>query len=237
MRAVALPSVPADRFSSPSPLALLSTGDAAGADNASQLQPAASLHPSASCLQSPTDTTCLQLATLQVGTCMHRGRWRTRGRQLWRVWGECFCAPLCAEGLHIPHMPAPRGAALSPAPMTDPCHHHFPAAQGCSAASLDDGKLQLALSCCCATPNQSTAMHREAEAGPLYAASSSQPQKSALSSRCPQYSLLQTGLSQHSGQLHRHCRVGWEPREGVHTVPSWTKRMGVKSRIYYIHLC
>lgn len=34
-----IPSVPADHFSSP--LALLFTGDAAGADNASQLQPAA----------------------------------------------------------------------------------------------------------------------------------------------------------------------------------------------------
>lgn len=67
------PSIPADHLISPPPLVLLSTGDAAGAGNASQLEPVAPspLHPSASCLGAPaapspcrhsppSDTTLLQ---------------------------------------------------------------------------------------------------------------------------------------------------------------------------------
>lgn len=112
---------------------------------------------------------------------MHRGTGEDEG-QLWRVWGECFCASLCAEGLHIPHVPVPRGAALPPAPMTGLCHRRFPAAQRCSATLLSDGKLQLALSRCRATPDQCTVMQMEAGAGPLCAASSASPKIGAVQS-------------------------------------------------------
>lgn len=76
----------------PSSLALLSTGDAAGAGNAFQLY---------------TSASCLQVTHRHNPPACTKAQGKTRDRQLWWVWGESFCAPLCAEGLHIPaHPPA-----------------------------------------------------------------------------------------------------------------------------------
>lgn len=157
------------------PLVLLFTDGAAGADNASQLQPPASLHPSASTCNHPETRPTCNLPRCRWTPACTEAQWRMRGRQLRQVWAECFCAPLCAEGLHIPHVPAPRGAAPSAASVTGACHHHFPAAQWRGATLLDDGKLQLALSCCCTTLDPSTVMQMETGSGPLYAASSAIP--------------------------------------------------------------
>jgi len=127
-------------------------------------------------------------------------------------------AALLAEGLHSPRAPAPRAAALLPASLTDPGHHRFPAAQGCSATLLHDGKLQLAFTCCCATPDRSAVMQVEAGSGALHAASPVSPTPGSAQSLpsvpCRASAAADGAISAWGPAARALHRVGREPREG-----------------------
>lgn len=79
-------------------------------------------------------------------------------------------------------------------------------------------------------------MRMEAESGPFHAASSASPKVGSVQS-------LPSTPSATDGTI-----PAWYPAaralqgvvgtvEGIRTVPSWTKQMGVKSGTRYIHLC
>lgn len=133
--------------------------------------------------------------------------------------GKCFCAPLCTGAAHA-RVPVSWGSALSPAPMTDCCHHHF---IQLSAAVQSNSELQAAFCSCCVAPDLCTEMQIETASGPLCADSSASPKIGFVHS---------LGLDRVFSVMSS-CMgsAGWAGYHGSF----WTQcPPGVKSRTHYI---